>query len=406
MDKYLLLLFTLMSLSGCHCDPDPRYEYLEWHKKDVEFLIEKLENGDISERDIASGAVGRIGEPAQAAVPALIRVLEDEISWTRRNAAEALDPIGSSPSNRKPGGLSEAFRREMVRCGVTWALGQIGPPAIDAVPVLLLALKDPDETVRSNAAKSLGQIGKQDIALLPDLVRAMNDESWGVRVSAAYAVYRTDRSQWDIVLPLLTEALNHKKGFIRSDVVDVLGDIKAPIQDAMPLLVKALNDEDASVRRGTLEALGKIGDPIAVPVLREALQDRSVVQEAAIALTQIDVPEALQTLISALSDTDSAVRYYVSDALAEMNPPPKEVAAALIGVLNDTNLGVRRLAANALGKIGDPAAVPMLIENLTHPNPWVGKAAIDALKEIGTPEALKAVQEFDSKSRPSGAACL
>ena len=184
MDKYLLLLFALMSLSGCDCDFDPRYEYLEWHKKDVEFLIEKLESDKIGDRDRGGrSALGRIGEPAQAAVPALIRVLEDEISWTRRNAAGLLDPIEPSRSNQKPKGLSEEFRREMVRCGVTWALGKIGPSAIDAVPVLLLALKDPDKTVRSNAAKSLGQIGKQDIALLPDLIRAMNDESWGVRVS-------------------------------------------------------------------------------------------------------------------------------------------------------------------------------------------------------------------------------
>ena len=54
MDKYLLLLFTLMSLSGCNCD-----EYLlEWHEKDVEFLIKKLENGDLDDRDRAATAVG------------------------------------------------------------------------------------------------------------------------------------------------------------------------------------------------------------------------------------------------------------------------------------------------------------------------------------------------------------
>ena len=298
MDKYLLLLFALMSLSGCHCDPDPRYALLEWHKKDVAFLIEKLENGDIGDRDRAATAVGMIGEPAQAAVPALIRVLEDEISWTRRNATESLDPFGPSPSNQKPKGLPEAFRREMVRCAVTWAFGQIGPPAIDAVPVLLLALKDPNWVVRSNAVRSLGQIGKQDITLLPDLIRAMNDESWDVRVNAAYAVYRTDRSKWDIVLPLLTEALNHEKDFIRSDAVDVLGDIKAPIQDVIPLLVKALNDENASVRRGTPEALGKIGDPAAVPMLRKNLTHRNsrVVETAFYALKKIATPEALKAV--------------------------------------------------------------------------------------------------------------
>jgi len=177
-------------------------------------------------------------------------------------------------------GASEKRRLKFVR-----------PPQADEKP--LLAFKDPDPVVRSNAARALGQIGQKDIALLPDLIRAMNDESWRVRVNAAYAVYRTDCSKWDIVLPLLTEALNHENDHVRSDVVDVLGDIKAPIQDVMPLLVKALN--------------------------------------------------------------------------------------------------------SALGKIGDPAAVPMLIENLTHQDQWVGEAAIDALKKIGTPEALKAAQEFDSK---------
>ena len=402
MDKYLLLLFTLMSLSGCNCDPDPRYELLEWHKKEVEFLIEKLERGDLDDRDLAAGAVGRIGEPAQAAVPALIRVLDDEIYWTRRSATGLLDQIGPSPWNQEPRrGLTreEEFMREMVRCAATWALGQIGSPAIDAVPVLLLALEDPDKTVRSNAAKSLGQIGKQDIALLPDLVRAMNDESWGVRINAAYAVYRTDRSKWDIVLPLLTEALNHENDDVRYDAVDVLGDIKAPIQDVMPLLVNALNDEDASVRRCAAKALGKIGDPAAVPVLREALQAEgwSMVQAVVVALTQIDAPEALETLISALSDTDYTVRYHVSDALEKMNPPPKDAVPALIGVLNDTDPWARRQAARALGKIGDPAAVPMLIENLTHGDPRVREAAVDALKKIATPEALKAVKKFDSE---------
>lgn len=211
----------------------------------------------------------------------------------------------------------------------------VRPPLEDEKP--LLAFKDLDPVVRSNAARALGQIGQKDIALLPDLIRAMNDELWRVRVNAAYAVYRTDCSKWDIVLPLLTEALNHENDHVRSDVVDVLGDIKAPIQDVMPLLVKALNDEAATVR------------------------------------------------------------VQISEALADMNPPPKDMVPALIAALDDTDTWVRRCAASALGQIGDPAAVPMLIKNLTHRNPEVGEVAIDALKKIATPEALKAVKEFDSE---------
>ena len=111
----------------------------------------------------------------------------------------------------------------------------------------------------------------------------------------------------------------------------------------------------------------------------------------------IDVPEALQILISALSDTDSTVRGHASDALADMNSPPKDAAPVLITVLNDTDPWVRRQAARALGKIGDPAAVPMLIENLTHRYPQVREAAIDALNKIATPEALRAVEAYEQR---------
>jgi HEAT repeat protein len=53
---------------------------------------------------------------------------------------------------------------------------------------------------------------------------------------------------------------------------------------------------------------------------------------------------------------------------------------------------IRATAANALGQIGDEKAVPGLIEALhDEHDPEVRKAAREALKRIGTPEALDAI---------------
>jgi HEAT repeat protein len=56
-------------------------------------------------------------------------------------------------------------------------------------------------------------------------------------------------------------------------------------------------------------------------------------------------------------------------------------------------------AARALGSIGEDAidAVPALIQVLQDPNEWVCKGVAKALGSIGTPEALKAVKEYESR---------
>ena len=50
------------------------------------------------------------------------------------------------------------------------ALSRIGPPAKDAVPLLIERLDDPDEDVRQAAARALGQIGPAAAPAVPALV--------------------------------------------------------------------------------------------------------------------------------------------------------------------------------------------------------------------------------------------
>ena len=69
---------------------------IEAEEQDIESLIKELGDEDLFVRAGAAFALGRIGEPAKAAVPALIKVLDDESQHIRSGAAEALRRIGTA----------------------------------------------------------------------------------------------------------------------------------------------------------------------------------------------------------------------------------------------------------------------------------------------------------------------
>lgn len=77
-----------------------------------------------------------------------------------------------------------------MRAAAARTLGEIGPPAKDAVADLVAALKDTDRDVRQNAAQSLGSIGPAAQPAAAALGAALKDGHWQVRRAAAYALGR------------------------------------------------------------------------------------------------------------------------------------------------------------------------------------------------------------------------
>jgi hypothetical protein len=107
-----------------------------------------------------------------------------------------------------------------VRQGAATALGQIGDP--EAVPHLITALSDSDDSVRQGAATALGRIG--DPEAVPHLITALSDSDDSVRQGAATALGR-------------------------------IGD-----PEAVPHLITALSDSNDSVRQGAATALGQLAN--------------------------------------------------------------------------------------------------------------------------------------------------
>ena len=75
-----------------------------------------------------------------------------------------------------------------MRINAALALGGIGPAAKDAVPALIIALKDEEENIRLTAALALGDNGPAAKDAVPALTKWLKDENEDERKAAQAAL--------------------------------------------------------------------------------------------------------------------------------------------------------------------------------------------------------------------------
>jgi hypothetical protein len=131
---------------------------------------------------------------------------------------------------------------------------------------------------------------------------------------------------------------------------------------AFETLVIALGDEDWNVRCSAAEALGQRGNTRAIPALTVALSDR-----------------------------DSHVRAQIVESMGEIGIVAVE---SLNVALRDSDVLVCLSTITALAKIGNVRAVELLSTALCDNREFIRTYAAKALKQIGTPEALAAVEAW------------
>lgn len=132
--------------------------------------------------------------------------------------------------------------------------------------------------------------------------------------------------------------------------------------------------------------------------ITDLLKDGNVLERlmAVRAAAQTQEQELVSLLLSHLQKEKSpGVRRAVAEALGKLGDP--RAVPALIEVLKHDNKKVRRAAAEALGIIGSREAVPALIQALGINRGWrdagVPEAAAEALGKLGAPEAVPALVE-------------
>jgi len=172
-------------------------------------------------RSSAARCLGIIGPGAGAAVPGLVRALEDAHSQVRSESATALSKIGKAALPAFLAALPEAdvpLRRSLL-----YGLAEIGPDAEPALPLIVKELQHPDETIRSAADYALTAIR---LPLVRELVKQTRSPDPATRQQAIYHLQTLGGYG---VTNIFVRALRDPAAEVRLAAQEALQSIQSPI---------------------------------------------------------------------------------------------------------------------------------------------------------------------------------
>lgn len=153
----------------------------------------------------------------------------------------------------------------------------------------------------------------------------------------------------------------------------------------------ALASPDADSRWSAARALA--GQADAVPALTAALANETVhrVREAIMtALMRVGDEASVKAMLPYLRSQDAGLRAAAIEALQAL---PEAIAPFMQSLFADTDSDVRLLATELARNMPEAAATRALCELIERdPHPNVCAAAIDVLAEVGTPDAIPAIE--------------
>jgi HEAT repeat protein len=272
---------------------------------EVRKQIELLASEDPIERAAAACALGRMGERAAPAIPALVALLSDGAPIPANNSCGNQEPFEDEGWEPQYEQVKEPSPGE----AATHALMAIGEQALE--PLKDVLQRGEHWRARKNAAWALAHRGEA----VEQLVAALKDDAWQVRAQAAYALFQRGGDGRQVIVAL-SAAVNDEAWQVREQAVFALGH-KGSEADAVKSLIVALNHEDARVRAGAAGSLWHCADSGAFEPLMEALKDEDprVRKNAANTLGNRAGDREVQLLIAARNDPDVRVREGARQAL-------------------------------------------------------------------------------------------
>ena len=195
---------------------------------------------------------------------------------------------------------------------------------------------------------------------------ALTDSSAIVRATAARSVLSLPA---DEAAALLLPQLQDRDAFVRQETAYALGETRS--RQAVPALVALLlKEKQDGVRGAAAVALGQIGDEAAVIPLTELLGRR------------VPAKGIINRVRRSKKDENEFVRRAASHSLGQIRS--RAAVPALVTVLADERApdDVRREAAISLGLIGDASAATALRAVLDSRDPYLSRAAQEALTKF------------------------
>jgi len=186
-------------------------------------------------------------------IPVLRKALAKEPEHRYKNVRRLVEALRLAQSVTRPGSLEPAPMRRRPRASPTAPTVQrpgLIPHLVNAIPALLSALNEKDQTVRWTRAVNAAAL---DTATRDAICTLLDTLSVPAVAAAATASPPADG-----VIGAWIEALADEAPTRRLRAVTALGDAGASALSAMPALLRALEDTSADVRREAAAALSKI----------------------------------------------------------------------------------------------------------------------------------------------------
>ena len=172
-----------------------------------------------------------------------------------------------------------------------FVIGEIGPAAIAAKPVVerglddtggilrwraanTLCLIDPDHLDKhlenlvqvgrdggdysDYAVRSLGRFGPRAKAAIPFLVEKLSDENFRIGAAEALSKIATDHETKSKVAAALVKDLKHEFVYTRDSAARILGELGSDARAALPALKEAANSEDTEFVKLAKDSIQKI----------------------------------------------------------------------------------------------------------------------------------------------------
>ena len=323
---------------------------------------------DVSEGNLRSLAlvIGWLRGPAVERT--LIRLLSEPSA--RSEVIESLVKHGASVADLLIEHLNSSDL-ETRRASII-ALGKLGQKR---ATLPLTKVMESAPSLKGEVASALARLG--DEAAVDALVKLLGDTDGSVRQAAVGALNSIGSTR----MPDLTRALlSDPEPLVRESAAKIAGYFG--YVECADLLIERCRDDDERVRRAAVEHLPFLEDTRVVAELSRVISEDTprVRAAAALAMASLDDRSSRESLIAALRDSDSWVRYFAAKSLGRR--VSVESIPALSQLLGEEKLDHVRIAAlQAIGQMSSREASEILESHLTDSNPDVARAAAAALKD-------------------------
>ena len=370
--------------------------------KNLSAWLDDLSSKDGETHALATEAIHAIGPRAVPFLLAQFAILHpawklktiewlDQHKWIKfdierrgdriESALEILRDMGPTASQEMPRFIRILRKQDFIGAALISGIGPAArehPAATTAVPILIAKLGMGDPDLRQRVTAALIAIGKKSV---PELISCLSSSNATVRERAASILGRIAQES-ELTVPVLIKTLLDNDPHVRRAAAEALGSFRSGTSGAGDKLVALVHDADPMVRIVASAALVKIGEhqKAALQTLGNALQDRQVCYQAALALGEIG-PAAADAVPALIGIFAAANERIAGTQDADKSPQA------------DNERRLQMEIAFALGKIGPAAvaSVPLLIDAIEkQPRDWSVSAAAEALGGIG-PAANSAV---------------